>query len=110
MTTATKTWTQGEVMQRTCSGCHKSEFVTASPPLPWAKNKPPRPWYCARCQHKANPHYQRIKALDLDVKSLIQAARDSCGLAMRNTATGAWLAAALDQLASEHQNACGRQH
>lgn len=83
----------GEVMQRTCSGCHKSEFVTVCPPPPWARNKPPKPWYCHRCQHKANPHYQRIKALEMDTKSLIQAAKDSCGLAMRNTATGAWLAA-----------------
>ena len=102
-------WT-GEVAQITCVSCHCSQFVTACPPWPWAKNKPPKPWYCARCLHKANPHYRRIKELDLDTKSLIQAAQDSCGLAMRNTATGAWLAAALDQLASEHQNACGRQH
>lgn len=49
----------------------------------------------------ANPHYRRIKALNLDTKSLIASARNSCALSIRNTATGAWLAAVLDRLDKE---------
>jgi len=95
--------------KRTCAMCGLSEIYLAYPLPPWRKAYP-CVWYCHRCGYRENPHYKRIKDLDMTTPELIQAAEDACRMSMRNTAMGAWLAVALEYLAAEHQNACGKEH
>ncbi|MBD3263451.1 hypothetical protein GF374_03675 [Candidatus Woesearchaeota archaeon] len=45
-----------------------------------------------------NPHHQRIRQMRLTTPALIERATKACHFAMRNTATGAWLAVALERL------------
>ena len=65
---------------------------------------------------KSGPTFNRYadaineKTGGMTTPELIQAAREHNRLAIANTATGAWLDLALRRLASEHQNASGKEH